>query len=268
MNVPMELDAMNHEQIREWLDRALRGSERLPRLTPDEAPHLGVIRLEKTLEAPTRRSLANASQYLLRQFCSTPINDVAYAEELIPLSAALEPAGTVVILAALADRLAEMRDLPLEARMAVLSTLVDTPPPQPAEFWERLLEQDPAKYGGLALSGILAVDPSRAIQALRMMPNNERSGRAAALKLDLTWDALPPRDRFRFTTSVGEALSSCGAEFSGPVRTWVQSKQEASQRSAANPSLRAALKKALGSDGSPRAYTPKLCDHGTECKAA
>jgi len=67
MNAPMSIDDLNHDEIRAWLERALRGQEPLPRLTPDEFPHLGILRLEKTLKPATRDSLRDGALQLVRQ---------------------------------------------------------------------------------------------------------------------------------------------------------------------------------------------------------
>lgn len=163
------------------------------------------------------------------------------------------------MLARLAEKFPHLSHVTIEIRLAVLATLVDTPPPQSVEFWDGILKQGPEKYAGLALSGVLAINPERAIELLPAMPDTNRAGQAAALKLDLTWDDLPPEQRYRFIRDIRDILAQCGSRFAGPVRAWVDSKEEP-RPATANPSLFAALFKSLGPmKAGPRYYTPRLC---------
>ena len=243
------------EEIRAWLERALRGQEPLPRLTPDEFPHLGILRLEKTLKPAPRDSLRDGALQLVRQFCADGQGEVAYLEELLALAAAFRYPEMVQMLARLARRFYELPQISSEVRLAVLATLVDTPPPQLVEFWDEILQQDPEKYAGLVLSGVLAINPARAIELLPAMPDTERAGQAAALKLDLAWDNLPPEQRYRFVESIQAILlAQCGSRFASPVQVWVDSKKGLS-----NPGLWSALRGFLGPEESdPRTRKSKL----------
>ena len=246
MNVPMSIDDLNHEEIRAWLERALRGQEPLPRLTPDEFPHLGILRLEKTLKPATRDSLRDGALQLVRQFCADGQGESAYLVELLALTSAFRNPEAVHILAQLARGFYEWPQISSEIRLAVLATLVDTPPPQSVEFWDGILRQDPEKYAGLALSGVLAINPERAIELLPTMPDTERAGQAAALKLDLAWDDLPPERRYPFVESIQAILlAQCGSRFASPVQVWVDSKK-GFRGSRSNPGAWSGVRRILG----------------------
>jgi hypothetical protein len=258
MNAPISPNDLTHDQIRAWLARALRGHEPLPRLTPDEAAHLGILRLEKSLKSATRDSLRDGCRHLVREFCSDGRGDVAYIQELLSLAAAFRDPETVQILAELARRFSRLPDIAGQVRVAVLAMLVDTPPPQPPGFWTCLLEENPESYASLALSGVLATSPGQAIAMLTAMPDTERVGQAAALKLDLAWDDLLPSQRFSFVQQVRAILPHCGSRLADAVRAWTDSKHD-TPVAPANPGLSAALSKLLGPESAPRVRTSRLC---------
>ncbi len=236
-NASMSISELSHNEIRDWLSRALRGKESLPRLTPDESPHLGILRLEKTLKPAARDSLRDACYELVREFCVDGIGDAAYVEELLALTSAFKKPESVQLLAQLVDRFPQLPQTSDEVRLAVLAALVDTPPPQPPAFWQGVLKQDPEKYAGLALSGLLATHPAQAINLLPAMPDTERAGQAVALKLDLTWDDLPPKKRFQFVQDIQAKVPQCGSHFAGPVMTWALTRK-GPDTTTVNPSLR------------------------------
>ena len=126
-----QINGMNHEAIRAWLQRALNGQEPLPRLTPDESLYLGILRLDKSLDSAARQSLRDGVLGLLRQFCEQGLADVSYVQELFSLASAFKQPETPGILADLARRFPELPALPMETRFAVLSALVDAPAPNP-----------------------------------------------------------------------------------------------------------------------------------------
>lgn len=258
MNAPTSINDLSHDEIRAWLDRALRGQEMLPRLTPDEALHLGVLRLEKTLKPAARDSLRDGSLQLVREFCAEGRGENAYVEELLSLAAAFKSPEAVQMLAGLARGFPQLPETSVEIRLAVLATLVDTPPPQAPEFWDLVLKQNPENYAALALSGVLATEPTQAVRMLLAMPDVERIGQAAALKLDLAWDDLLSKQRFQLLQDIRAILPQCGSRFAGPVQTWVDSKQEPAVATA-NPRLHAALCNCLGRESAPRARSSRLC---------
>ena len=270
MNTPMSMalghpvNDLSHEKICIWLKRALHGEEPLPLLTSDEHPHLGILRLEKTLWPTTRRSISDGCLELIRQFSADGLGDDAYLQELLFLTAGFKNPEAVRMLAQLARRFPQMPQISVEIRLAVLAALVDMSPPQPAEFWDDILKQDPEKYAGLALSGVLATNPAQAINMLPAMPDAERAGQATALKLDLAWDELPPKQRFPLVQDVEAILPRCGSRFASPVAAWTASKRTATGWPRAitvnsNPKLKAALVLIFGAEFIPRARTPKLC---------
>lgn len=263
MNSPQPLNELSHSEIRAWLDRALRAQESLPRLTPDESPHLAILRLEKTLKPAARDSLRDGSVQLVREFCTDARGQIAYVHELLSLVAAFKSAEAVRMLTGLAERFPQLRETPLDVRLAVLATLVDTPPPQAPDFWYSVLRQDPEAYAALALSGVLAVNPTEAVSMLSAMPDIERVGQAAALKLDLAWDDLLPKQRFQFAQNVRAVLPRCGSRFAGPIQAWADSKEQRPVATA-NAGLYAALAGFLGGDSAPRIRSSRLC----ACSAA
>jgi len=259
MNTSISVDDLNHEEVRAWLKRALRGQEFLPLLTRDEFPHLGIARLEKTLKPATRDSLRDGALQLVRQFCVDGRGETGYVQELLALAAAFKQPEAVQMLARLADDFSDLSQFSTEIQLAVLAALVDMSPPQSVEFWVRIFNRDPENYAGLALSGVLAINPARAIELLPKMPDTERAGQATALKLDLAWDDLPAGQRHQFVWGVQNVLGRCGCRFVPPVRAWADSKEE-SRPTTVNPSLLAALFKSLGpAEVDARWHSPKLC---------
>jgi hypothetical protein len=195
---------------------------------------------------------------LVRQFCGDGRGETTYVQELLGLASAFKSPETVQMLAQLAREFPQLPDLSVEIRVAVLAALVDTPPPQPPDFWDYILKLAPEDYAGLALSGVLATNPAQAIRMLPAMPDDERAGQAAALKLELAWDDLTPKKRFQFVQDIQEILPQCGSRFGGPVEAWTESTEEP-HVAIGNPSLRSALIVILGVESAPKARSPKLC---------
>jgi len=235
MNALATVNELTNDETRVWLERALHGQERLPRLTPDESPSLGILRLDKSLKPAARDSLRDGCRQLVRQFCVDGNGQVAYLEELLYLASAFKDPETVEELAKVAIRFPQLSEIAPEVKVAVLATLVDTPPPRAPDFWVEILKQNPEKYAPLALSGVLAVNPFYAITMLPAPPDNDRIGQAAALKLDLAWDNLLPAQRFQFIHDVRDMLPLCGNRFAVAVNAWAKPKDSA--RSASLPPL-------------------------------
>ena len=258
MNVATSLNDLSHGEIRAWLESALHGHESLPLATPDESPYLGVGRRQKELKPPTRESLWDACRGLIADFCAEGHGEPAFLEQLLGLASTFRDPETVAMLADLACRFPNLPQLPPEIRLAVLATLVDTPPPQTPLFWAEILKQDPQRYAALALSGVLATNPAQAIQMLPAMPDTEHSGQATALKLDLAWDTLAPEKRFQFIQAIGQVLDRCGRRFAGFVGAWVNTKQT-SRPANTYSGLAAALANALGEENAPKVFYSRLC---------
>ena len=258
MSATDSINGLSHEDIRAWLKRALQGREALPRLSPDESPYLGVLRLEKQLKPAARDSLRDACLQLVREFCAEGSGEKSYVEELLALTSAFKNPEAVEKLANLPVRLPELPHTPVEVRLAILAALIDTPPPRDLAFWEKILAQDPENYAASALSGVLATNPEQAIAMLPCFPDSEPLGQAVALKLDLTWDELPPRERFQFVRDIQAILPRCRQRFAAPVQVWADSKRQ-TRTVAANPSLFAGITQILGPDSSPRTRNPRLC---------
>jgi hypothetical protein len=258
MNAAALINDLGHEDIRAWLKRALHGQEALPRLSPDESPYLGVVRLEKELKPAARDSLRDASLQLVREFCADGSEETSYAEELLALASAFKNPESVEMLAKLAARFPQVPGISPQVRLAVLAALVDTPPPRDMAFWEMMLGQDPQNYAGMALSGVLATNPEQAVAVLPRFPDSERLGQAAALKLDLTWDNLPPNERFQFVQDVHAILPRCRRRFGGPVQAWADSKKQ-TRAVPVNPSLPAGITSILGAESAARTRSSRLC---------
>ena len=260
MKAATSLNNLSHSEIRNWLESALHRHESLPLATPDESPYLGVVRWQKELKPPTRESLWDSCRELIADFCAEGHGEPAFLEQLLGLASSFKDPETVAMLADLASRFPNLPQLPPEIRLAVLATLVDTPPPQPPLFWAEILKQDPQRYAALALSGVLATNPAQAIQMLPAMPDTERSGQAAALKLELAWDTLAPEKRFQFVQAVGQVLGRCGRRFAGFVGAWVRTKQ-ISRPANTYSGLAAALANTLGEENTPKVFSSRLCIH-------
>ncbi len=220
VEIPIEL---THDEIRQWLVRALRGQEALPHLTPDEPLYLAVLRREKSLKPATRDSLRDGCRQLLSQFCSRGQGETEYLHQLLGLATTFNDGEHAQMLAELVSRFPELTEPSPEIRLSVLSALVDMSPPQEIEFWDGVRNQDPDRYGLIALSGQLAIHPERAVEGLPQLSDEARVGCAAALKLELTRDELPPDRRFRFVRAVRTILVRCGSRFAAPVRAWADS---------------------------------------------
>lgn len=260
MNIESPINDMSHDEIRKWLKRALNGHEQLPRFTPDESPFIAILRLEKTLKPATRDSLRDGCMRLVSDFCKDGRGETWYLDGLLSLAKAFKNPATVHILAQMSQRFPQMPELAGEIRLAVLATLVDTPPPQQPVFWENMLKQDPEKYSGLVLSGLLATNWGRAIEMLPEMPDSDEAGQATALILDLTWDELSLKHRCQFVDGILSILPRCHSRLAGPVKAWAKSKDEPTA-SSVHRSLRSAIGKVLGEDSAPRAISPRLCHH-------
>jgi hypothetical protein len=258
MKAATSINDLSHGEIRAWLESALHGHESLPLATPDESPYLGVVRWQKELKPPTRESLWDACRGLIADFCAEGHGEPAFLEQLLGLASTFRDPETVAMLADLASRFPNLPQLPPEIQLAVLATLVDTPPPQPPLFWAEILKQDPQRYAALALSGVLATNPAQAIQMLPAMPDTERSGQAATLKLELAWDTLTQDKRFQFVQAVGQVLCRCGRHFAGFVGAWVRAKQS-SRPVNTYPGLAAALANTLGGENTPKVFCSRLC---------
>jgi hypothetical protein len=221
---------------------------------------LAVLRLENSLNRQSSDLLRKACSNLLRRFCAERAGEVSYLEELLHLASAYSTPGTEQLLAELARAFNSDPRLAPETELAVLAALVDTKPPQPPTFWLSMLEQDAKRFAGFALSGVLATYPEQAAQILPRLPNSERLGQAAALKLDLAWDELHSERRHRLVEAVERSLSDCNPSVAGPLQAWVESKTVFHPAPKARyKSLRMALEGELGAGYVVRARTPKLC---------
>jgi len=254
---PSKLDDLTHDEIRAWLQRALSGTEAIPRFTRDESPSVAILRLERSLKPPARDSVREGCRVLVSEFCNSRSGDPNYLQELVHLASGFRDPETVENLARLAADFGGAPDVPPRVQLAVLATLVDTPPMRDAEFWESILEQDPQRFGAPALSGLLATDLQRAVNILPRLPEGEDMAEAAALKLDLAWDTIPIGERLIFLDHVRGLLKKCGKDLAFTVGQWIASKQ-LSEEDSTFADLRHVLNECLGVDASPRFTSPKI----------
>jgi hypothetical protein len=219
------INDLSHAEIETWLGAALRGQKTLPRVTPDEADHLAIVRLEQMQEAPTRRSIEAACINLLRQFCRAGEGDKDYVKQLLALAAQLRIAESIPLLVDLRHRFKDLPNLALDIRHAVLAVLTMGAPPQPYEFWFELLQEDKTNYAARAISGALAWDKMQAVQMLPALPDNARLGSSTMLKLDMAWDNLPFEMREQFVAEIQKVLPFCGAVLASPIADWANGKR-------------------------------------------
>lgn len=252
----MSIDTLKHQEISNWLRRALDGQETLPRLTIDEPNHFGILRLTLTLEATTRLSIWKSCIDLLREFCETGLGNKKYLQELLFLSSAHKDPEIVPLLLLFTEKFLRDSNIDIEIRQAVLATLIDTSPPQPIEFWDNILQTDKENYSGMVLSGFLEINPMHAIKLLPSMPNNENIGQISALNLDLALDELRGSDRTDFIKNITSILKNVQPLFSAPIRLWLNS---IGTHLPSSGNLNEALEKSLGKDSSPRTLTTKIC---------
>jgi len=224
--------------IQEWLAGALRGREPLPKATPDEPPHLAILRLRHELTSRADTALADGARALLGQFCDHPTSQPDdYAQELVALCSNLRDPETPRRLGDLALRLSDFPRISDDLRFAVLGALVDTPPPRDVAFWRQILGQNPHKDAGMALSGILAVDWRAGVSLLPDLPETESAGRAAAIKLDKTWAYLSAEHRASLVDAVRSILPRCPRVISQPVGDWAGTKPAAAPGNGQSVSL-------------------------------
>lgn len=252
----ISIDLLRHQEISNWLRRALDGKETLPRLTIDEPNYLGILRLTLTLEATTRLSIWKSCIELLREFCKTGSGDKKYLQELLFLASAHEDPEIVPLLLLFTEKFLHEPNIDIEIRQGVLAALLDASPPQSIEFWDNILQADKENYSGMVLSGFLEINPMHAIKLLPSMPNNENIGQISALNLELTLDKLRGSDRIEFIRNITSILKNLKPLFSAPIRLWLSSIDAPSLSS---NSLNEALVKRLGEDSLPRTLTTKIC---------
>ncbi len=229
MNLLSTLNDRRHEEIVDWLRRALSGKESLPLATPDELPHLGILRGEKDCNPAVRDSLRRGCVHLLMEFCTQGIGEFSYVNELLLLVAdffKFTYDGEVVhILAQFARKFPELPNVDLRIKKAVLARLVDIRPWQDTEFWFEILAQNPSEFSALALSGVLAKDWNQGIEMLPRMPDSREIGQLATMKLRLTRKHLDRTTFSEFDRKILQTLPLCGAEFKKPILEWLQAEK-------------------------------------------
>lgn len=252
----MSIDILKHQEIINWLRRALNGKETLPRLTTDEPNYLGILRLTLTLQATTRLSIWKSCIDLLREFCTTGLGDKKYLQELLFFASAHKDPEIVPLLLLFTEKFLHDSNIDIEIRQGVLAALLDASPPQSIEFWDNILQTDKENYSGMVLSGFLEINPMHAIKLLPSMPNNENIGQISALNLDLALDKLRGSDRTEFIRKITSILKNLKPLFSAPIQLWLNSIDTPFPSS---NSLNEALAKSLGKDSLPRTLTTKIC---------
>jgi hypothetical protein len=253
-----QLNRMSHNEICSWLERALREQEQLQRLTPDEPPYLGIVRLDKEVSPAVRNSLRSGVLNLLARFCENGLEEPRYLQELLSLASVFKQPETSEILGELALRFPEQPHVSLETKFSVLEVLVDISPPRTPTFWKQIFQQEPEHFALLAFSGTLASLPFEAVEMLPGMPNSKRDGEAAVINLEIAWDDLDVHLRSHFVQEVQNVLDRCRQNFANPIKTWIGSKVPS--RILSNHSLLfEAITDFWKGAVFPTTYTPKLC---------
>jgi hypothetical protein len=256
METDQPLDNLTHDEIRDWLERALHGLEALPLAEPGEPLQLAVARLSKGVKPQTRQSIRDGSIALVRRFSEDGSGEPAYLKELLGLASLFEAEEVTPPLANLARRFPRV-DLPADVRLEVLATLVDTPPPQPPRFWKEILAQDPKLYACRAFSGMLATDHTESIQLLTALPDDEGLGQVMARMVDFAWMEMTPNQRGPFVEGIRDIVESCQPRIAAALRIWIKTKEDAAPRRK-NRALKDAIAGMLGEDFTAKFTEPKL----------
>lgn len=204
------LNELSRDALRAWLRDALSDRAPLPKLTHDEPPDVALLRVEPTLDKPTRRDLASGCASLIREFAATAAGDEDYVRALLHLSAKLQLDGEIgASLATMALRFPELPALELGIKRVVLHGLVKLRAIQPPEFWHAMLAQNADAFAGPALSGLLATSWSAGLALLPHLPERPSLANAAASILDHAFEQLPSMSRAAALRELQEILPRC-----------------------------------------------------------
>jgi hypothetical protein len=224
-----------------WLERALRGKEMLPRLTPDEPLDFPLARVALELDGPARKALATAATALVQRLHSGAELDEFYVSALLGLVRKLELRDAIAPLAALArgDR---FDGLPNGQQVAILSTLIDLRAPLGRNPWERVARE--GRHGALALTALLRSGPD-GIEVLPSLRGSEDVADAVYEVLSQHVRQLEYGEKKRMVERVHALVEHCEPAISEAVRDWL-SEQDLPANDQRFASLDAALRKFYG----------------------
>jgi hypothetical protein len=236
------IDALELNELVEWLARALEGLEMLPRATADEYPSIAIQRMEMLLGNGRGRRIHSACVELVRRFAERLEGTPDYQWELLALARELRLADAPRLLSKLANDWNRFTALTHRVQLAVLAGLVGSPDQADIAFWEGIAHRDPEKYTLLALSGVLAIKPMHAARLLPLVPNEEMKGHVAVIKLDHAWKALGEAGpRNAFARAVRDVLPRCGDQVRAALEPWVEERLPTTQEGQENLRLRSYL---------------------------
>jgi hypothetical protein len=227
--MPEELDRLNalsYGELFAWLLGALQGNQPVPRLSPDEPSYVGILRLEADLDKPTRRDLARACAELVHGFARTGAGDVESVRSLLRLTAELGLDSVAGPLACMAEKFPGLPEVSGTIKGLVLATLVDLKEPQPVEFWRAILNQDRQAFAGTAIAGLLARNPSMAIDLVPTLPDDQNIADAIAIVLEQVTDQLAAAQRGEVYAHVRRVLSRCSPMMRGSIQEWLEERGE------------------------------------------
>lgn len=169
------------------LEKILRGAiEALPPAYTDEPVEDAVMRYYRVICWESRDAVRAANSELLAKYLRDGDSSDDYAVALVRLAKMLE-------LPTLAENLHTLADLPRFAsfppaqQRVILSTLLDLRVALPAEFWTRMAQLSPQRFGVVSLSALLRLSLSEAAGVLRLLPDD--IGVADELYVTLTQEA-------------------------------------------------------------------------------
>lgn len=233
MNDPTSARPLDHLHrldagaIEAWLQRALRGRERLPLVTPDEHPFLAIARHESSLDEIRRKDVRTALGRLVARYASEGDGDSDYVTSLLGLVEELDLQSATLPLGQLALDDQRFDALPPKQQARVLGTIIDMRVVLRDERWSKWAEE--GRHQALALGALL----SKSFDGLDLLPALEADeGVADSLYLVLSehWRALDTAgDRRRMRERGREVCERCSEPVRSAVRDWLAEIEEGSR---------------------------------------
>ena len=214
------LEALNKDELRRWLGRALRRQEPMPRLIVDEAPDITVARHEGDLGSLARQDLRTASMELLIRFidgAGRATEDDDYVRALLGVVQRLGVDDAVVPLGMLAQ--SEGFDaMRVEQQAAVLGALLDLRAPLDRSFWRRVAGR--GRHLALAFTGLLRAGMD-GVDVLPQISGDETVADSLYVVLSQYARHLQPEDRNRLVGRVRGVSGRCAAAIGVMLDEWL-----------------------------------------------
>ena len=227
--MPAELDRLNdssYEELHAWLLEALEGRQPVPRLSPDELPYAGILRLEAALDKQTRRDLAKACREIVYGFVRSGQGDIEFVTSLLRLVVGLGLDSVAADLARMAEAFPTLPEVPCAIRVLVLATIVDLKAPQTVEFWQSVLAQDRRAFAGTAIAGLLARNRAMAIDMVPTLPDDQNIADAISIVFEQVTDQLAPAQRGEVYTHIRRVLPACSPLMRCSIQEWLEERGE------------------------------------------